>query len=226
MRSRNRWNCEVINHMKVQARSVRPICSAVAGFLGVTLIAMSFGLADKMGVIDSVIAKRAIGVSIGLMLAVIGNFVPKLRPLNSSRVQANSTAIERLSGWTLVLVGCGWIALFVFAPLNQARYAAALIGIGAVAAIAVIWTWSALRTIFDIRRESEGTAISFAIPAGPRRLISYLLFAFFFVVITACVKFLIAEKHLADQLTSWMLFVFGMLYAGLFAILEHQHARK
>jgi hypothetical protein len=57
-------------------------------------------------------------------------------------------------------------------------------------------------------------------------MIGYLLFAFFFVVITACVKFLIVEKQFADQVTSWMLVVFCMLYAGLFAVLEYQHARK
>ncbi len=226
MRSLNRWDCEVIDSMNVRACSVRPICSAVAGFLGVTLIAMFFGLAYKMGVIDSAIAKRAIGLTIGFMLVVIGNFLPKLRPLHSSRAKANSTAIERLAGWILVLVGCGWISLFMFAPLNQARFAAALIGIGAVIWITVIWTWFARRTIFSIRRGNVGTSIPFAVPAGPRRIISYLLFAFFFVVITARVKFLFAEKHLADQLTSWMLFVFGMLYAGLFAIPEYRHARK
>jgi hypothetical protein len=210
--------------MNTQAPSIRPICSAVAGFLGVTLIALAFGLADKMGVIDAVVAKRAIGFSIGLMLLVIGNSVPKLRPLHSSRSKSSSMAIERLWGWALVLAGSAWIALFAFAPLNQARYAAALIGIGALTLIAVNWTWSARRAFFDVGREND--AIAMSVPAGPRRLIAYLLFAFFFVVITACVKFLIVEKQLADQLTSRMLFVFGPVYAALFAVLEYRHARK
>jgi hypothetical protein len=212
--------------MNIQARTVRPICSAVVGFLGVTLIAMSFGLADSMGVIDAIAAKRGIGFSIGLMLVVVGNFLPKLRPLHLSRATANSAAIERLSGWTLVLAGCGWIALFAFAPLIQARYAAALIGIAAVTLIAVNWIRLARRTILRIRKVNERTANPFVVLAGPRRLVGYLLFAFFFVVITACVKFLVTEKHLADQLTSWMLFVFGMLYAGLFAVLEYRQTRK
>jgi hypothetical protein len=211
--------------MNIQAPSIRPICTAVAGFLGVTLIALAFGLADKMGVIDTVVAKRAIGFSIGLMLVVIGNSVPKLRPLHSSRTKSSSMASERLWGWALVLAGSAWIALFAFAPLNQARYVAALIGIGSLTLIAVSWTWLARRTLFDVGRE-KGTAIAMSTPAGPRRLIAYLLFAFFFVVITACVKFLIVEKQLADQLTSRMLFVFGLLYAALFAVVEYRHARK
>jgi hypothetical protein len=42
-------------------------------FLGVTLIAMAIGLADEMGVIDPVVARRAIGFAICLMLVVIGH---------------------------------------------------------------------------------------------------------------------------------------------------------
>jgi hypothetical protein len=212
--------------MNTQAPSIRPICSAVVGFLGVTLIAMAIGLADKLGVIDTVVAKRAIGFSIGLMLVVIGNSLPKLRPLHSSRAMVSFSASERRSGWALVLAGCAWIALFAFAPLNQARYVAALIGIGAVTLIAVNWTWLARRTLFGVRREKEETAVPVAIAARPRRIIGYLLFAFFFVVITACVKFLIVERQFADKVASWLLFFFGVLYAGMFAVLEHRHARR
>jgi hypothetical protein len=212
--------------MNIQAPSIRPICSAVVGFLGVTLLAMAIGLADKMGVIDSEFAKRAIGFAIGLMLVVVGNSLPKLRPLHSSRAKANSTASERLSGWALVLAGSAWIALFAFAPLNLARYVAAVIGIGAVTLIAVNWTWSARGTFFGIRTENERTAIFGAMSEGPRRMIGYLLFAFFFVVITACVKFLIVEKPVADQVASWMLFAFCLVYACLFGVLEYRHSRK
>jgi len=211
--------------MNIQAPSVRPICSAVVGFLGVTLLTMAIGLADKMGVIDAEVAKRAIGLAIGLMVVVVGNSLPKLRPLHSNGAKAYSTASERLSGWALVLAGSAWIALFAFAPLNLARYVAAVIGIGAVTLIAVLWTRLVRRTLFGIR-PNERTAIPGAMSAGPRRMIGYLLFAFFFVVITACVKFLIVEKHLADHVASWMLFFFGVLYAGLFAVLEYRHARK
>jgi hypothetical protein len=212
--------------MNIQAPSIRPIFSAVVGFLGVTLIAMAIGLADEMGVIDPVVAKRAIGFALGLMLVVIGNSLPKLRPLHSSRAKASSAASERLSGWALVLAGSAWIVLFAFAPLNQARYIAALIGIGAVTLIAVNWAWLARRIFFAVQKQNEEPAIPVTMPAGPRRMIVYLLFAFFFVVITACVKFIIVEKQLADQLSSLMFVAFGIAYAGLFAVLEYRHACK
>jgi hypothetical protein len=118
---------EFIAAMNMQAPSIRPICSAVVALLGVTLIAMAIGLADKMGVIDTIVARRAIGFAIGLMLMVVGNSLSKMRPLHSSR----ATASERLSGWVLVRAGNAWIALFAFAPLNLARYVAALTGMRA-----------------------------------------------------------------------------------------------
>jgi hypothetical protein len=212
--------------MNIQAPSIRPILSAVIGFLGITLTVIAIGLADKMGVIDTFVAKRAIGFSIGLMLVVIGNSLPKLRPLHSRRTKVSSTASERLSGWALVLAGSGWIALFTFAPLNLAKYAAALIGISAISIIALNWALLARRIFFGVQRQNEEPALLVTTLEGPRRMIIYLLFAFFFVVITACVKFIIVEKQLADQLSSRMLFAFGILYAGLFALLEYRHACK
>src|SRR5277367_3106393 len=115
----------------------RPICSAVIGFLGVSFLAMTFALANEVGVLDDDVTRRAIGLVIGLMIVVIGNFLPKLRPLHSSSSQASAAASERLSGWILVLAGSAWLASFALAPLNQARHVAALIGLCAVTFIAV-----------------------------------------------------------------------------------------
>jgi hypothetical protein len=211
--------------MSLQTSSMRPVCSAVAGFLGVVLVVMMFGLANKIGIIDTDLTKRGIGLAIGLMLVIIGNYLPKLRPLNWTRANASSIANERLSGWILVLTGIAWIAFFTFAPLGQARHVSSLIAISALTMIALNWTRLVRKAFFDVRRQGDGTSFR-ELLAGPGKIIGYLLFAFFFVVITSCVKFLIDEKQLTDNLTSWMLLVFGILYAGLFAILESTRARK
>jgi len=212
--------------MSMHTASSRPVCSAVLGFLGVTLIAMAFGLANKIGVIDTGVAKRGIGLVIGLMIVVIGNYLPKLRALAWARTHAGSTATERMSGWMLVLTGIAWIALFSFAPLDQARHVSAMIGISTLTIIAANWAWHARRGLLLIRKEQEGSAISTEQTAGKRRIVGYLLFAFFYAFVSACVKFLIDEKQVADKLTSWMLFAFCILYAALFAVLEYRHARK
>ena len=206
--------------------SPRPICSAVGGFLGVTAMAMTFSLANEIGIIDGDLTRRAIGLVIGLMVVVIGNFLPKLRPLHSSRVQASAAAIERLSGWILVLAGSAWIALFALAPLNQARHVAALIGLSAVTFIAVNWVWLSRLVFFGGQSQGAGSPVLGELTAGRRKIVVYLLFAFFFAVVTSCVKFLVNDRQLAEQMTSWMLFAFCMLYAGLFAALELGRARN
>jgi hypothetical protein len=212
--------------MSMHTAFSRPVCSAVLGFLGVTLIAMAFGLANKIGVIDAGVAKRGIGLVIGLMIVVIGNYLPKLRALAWARANAGSIATERMSGWMLVLTGIAWIAVFSFAPLDQARHVSAMIGISTLTIIAVNWAWHARRGLLLIRKEQEGSAISTEQTAGNRRIVGYLLFAFFYAFVTACVKFLIDDKQVADKLTSWMLFAFCIFYAALFAALEFRHSRK
>jgi len=209
--------------MTMQTPSMRPVCSAVAGFLGVTLIAFAFATANEAGIIGSVVTKRAIGLAIGLMVVIVGNSLPKMRPFRSA--SAGAAANERLAGWILVLAGTAWIALFAFAPLNQARHLSALIGISALVMIAVNWTRLVRKAFSGVRPQGEGANFR-ELLAGPRRIIGYLLFTFFFLVVTTCVKFLIDEQQLADQLTSWMLCVFCMLYGVFFAILEHRRARK
>jgi hypothetical protein len=212
--------------MNMHTASSRPACSAVLGFLGVTLIAMAFGLADKIGVIDADIAKRGIGFAIGFMIVVIGNFLPKLRAFTWIGTTASSAATERLAGWMLVLTGTVWIVLFAFVPLDQARHLSALTGISALAIIAAKFYWHARGSFFSRRKEKQGTTTFSEHSAGERKIIVYLLCAFFYAFVTACIKFLIDEKPLADKLTSWMLFAFCLLYAGLFAVMEHRHARK
>jgi hypothetical protein len=212
--------------MSTRTASSRPVCSAVLGFLGVTLIALAFALANKIGVIDADVAKRGIGLVIGFMIVVIGNYLPKLRAFTWIGTDASSTATERLAGWMLVLTGIVWIALFAIVPLNQARHASAMIGIGALTIIAVNFPWHARGAFFSRRKEKQGSTTSSEPSAGKRKIVVYLLFAFFYAFVTACIKFLIDEKQLADKLTSWMLFAFCLLYAGLFAAMEHRHARK
>jgi low temperature requirement protein LtrA len=211
--------------MSTRNAASRPICSAVLGFLDVTLIALAFGLANEIGVIDADVSKRGIGFVIGCMIVIIGNYLPKLRAFRTG-TNASSTATERIAGWMLVLTGILWIALFAVAPLNQARHAAAMIGMSALAIIAVNWAWHARRTFFSGRKAEQGTTVSYEQTAGKRKIVVYLLFAFFYVLVTSCVKFVFDEKQVADKLTSWMLVAFGMLYAALFSVLEYRHTRK
>ena len=96
--------------------------------------------AKGMGFLEAGAARRAIGLLIGVMALVIRNFLPKLRPLNSPHANpAKGMAAERSAGWILVLAGTAYIALFLFAQLDQAGRLSSVIGISALVAIAANW---------------------------------------------------------------------------------------
>jgi hypothetical protein len=167
--------------------------------------------------------KTAVLGFLGFMIVVTGNFLPKMRPLSApGGAHGGVGAAERLAGWVLVLTGITHIALFTFATLDQARRVSSIIGVSAIACIAVSWTWSG-RHLW-LHRRDKSAAIPGAGPtqneAGPTqnaKLMRALLFAFFFVFSVACVAALIDVAHWSAELKSWMGLGFIAAYSGFFA---------
>lgn len=206
--------------MNTHAFLDRPVKRAVYAFLGLMAIAVALALAAKTGIIDSTVEKRALGVLIGVMLIVMGNLLPKLRPLNAHvNDPATVTAAERLAGWLLVIAGTLYTALFVFAPLDRARPISSLIGIGVIVIIAASWIRLAIRAL--ARRDSR--IFSGNIPdkraVEQRKVVSWLIFAFFYLFATACVTFLFKDKSWFHEFASWMLIGAVFAYALLHAVL-------
>src|SRR6185295_5166308 len=99
----------------------RPVKAALFGFLSLMGVAMGIAIARETGLIEAPVAKRALGLIIGITIVITGNLLPKLRPFGSPRGNHSRAAlVERFTGWGLVLTGVAYVALFVFAPLNQA----------------------------------------------------------------------------------------------------------
>ncbi|HJW95337.1 MAG TPA: hypothetical protein VJ901_17095 [Thermoanaerobaculia bacterium] len=126
----------------------------------------------RLGWIDAVMEKRTIGVFLGSIAIVTGNYLPKLRSFRSG---------NRLLGWIFIAGGSMYVALFTFAPLALARQAAALIGIALIVSIAI--QWQPLR--FNARQ--PGTA---------------LLLTFVYLLSTAIVVYLFGHPHWAEWLHS------------------------
>ena len=92
---------------------------------GVVAVALAATLARKLGYIDNDTVKRLVFGMIGLMIAHFGNRLPKSVVPNLRARQA-----KRVAGWSLVLSGLVYAALFVFAPIRVAAW----VGSGAVLA--------------------------------------------------------------------------------------------
>ena len=195
----------------------RPVKTAVLSFLGFSAVVAAIAGAKAAGVIDDEIAKRATGLVIGILVIVTGNFIPKMRPLYApGRDPRRVHASERFAGWTLVLAGIGYIGSFSFARLDEARVLASTIGICAMVLIAVNWAWLGRAVFFPPQPVTplNGQA------AERRRLIIVLLFAFFWILATACAKYLVNDQRWVNELGSWMTVGFCFLYAGLLIVLD------
>jgi hypothetical protein len=196
-----------------------PVKAAVFSFLGALAILTAIAVASRLGALEAGDAKRAIGLAIGAMIIAIGNSLPKLRPLSLASGNSKASAAERFAGWILVLAGIVYIALFAFAPLEQARRLASIIGIGTLLAIAVNWTWLAQSILRRRQIPDERVPLSKQ-AVEKRKLTAYLLLAFFYVFATACVKFLFDDKAWALEFASWLAVGFTIIYAGFFAVVE------
>ena len=92
---------------------------------GIVAVALAASLARKLGYADAdTVIRLVIGLN-GLMMAWNGNRIPK-----SFVPNANAGRARRVAGWSLVISGLVYAALFAFAPLPVAIWG----GAGAVLA--------------------------------------------------------------------------------------------
>jgi hypothetical protein len=202
-----------------------PLKAQVSGFLGLLAIIATLAAARGIGFLEADAARRAIGLVIGVMVVVVGNFLPKLRPLGSpGGNSAEATAAERSAGWVLVLAGITYIALFAVAPLDKAALLSSVLGIGALVVIAANWVRLALRTLFVDGKTPKEIAPSRQ-AWEKRKLAISLLFGFLYVFIGASVAFLLHDKPAARHVASWAILWLGLAYAILYAVLESRGAR-
>jgi hypothetical protein len=195
---------------------------AWAGVVGLTAVVSALALASANGLIEAGLARRLIGVGLGLMILHVGNLLPKLRPLGG--MPGAVLAVERFSGWLLALAGIAWIMLFSLAPLGQANRVAAVIGCSALLILAVRWGALAWAAWSARRRQGTQPPVEGGEGASGWRPASWVLFAFFYVLAIACVKFLVEQKQLASELSMWILAGFWLMYAAVSAAFDHRRA--
>ena len=208
--------------MSTQIVYTRPLKTMILSFLAFTLAAAALAFAQKMGFIEAPLEKRGMGLIIGVMVMVTGNFLPKTRPLNAPGVNppGPAAAAERFAGWTLFVVGIAYVALFEFARLHQARQISSILGIGAMIYVAASWGWMLRGALLGGREEAFADSLR---AAEKRRLIVPLLFAFFYALVTASAVFLLHNRRQIEEVGWWMFLGFWLLYAALMVVLDRQH---
>lgn len=98
----------------------------IAGALIVFSLLVRF--ADQAGYIGDETSRRTIQVALGLIVVYFSNLAPKtLEPLSESCDPARVQALQRFSGWTLVLGGLGYSFAWLLAPIDYAAVTSKLI---------------------------------------------------------------------------------------------------
>jgi hypothetical protein len=118
-------------------------------------ISAALGYAKTQGLIADETMKRTVQVLTGLMVAGYSNFTPKqIGKPGSPLAEAWKQRVLRVTGWSMVLAGLSYAALWAFAPLGFANIASVAV---VVAAMAVTITYS-IRATAACRSLSVGDA--------------------------------------------------------------------
>jgi hypothetical protein len=99
---------------------------------------------------------RASGVTVGLMLALIANFMPKSgKPRSASASGGRAQAALRVGGWSFVIAGLAYAGISAFAPLDIASNISM-----AVVAAAMVFTLGYAIWCMAAPRDQNGRSIA------------------------------------------------------------------
>jgi len=201
--------------------------ATIVGFLVLCGISTGIAILAAARVIAPETAARALGMVVGGMAILTGNFLPKTRLLQTATGSGTQTrAAERAIGWILVLAGIAFVAAFAFAPLPRAKLLAAGAGIGALILIAATSVQLVVGTLLHYHStaaEHRDANDRGASPARGRRLMAALLAAFIYVFATASVQLMLEGQPLGDVIASWMQIAFA---TGFAIFLAFRRCRK
>ncbi|MEO8672466.1 MAG: hypothetical protein ABI411_14205 [Tahibacter sp.] len=203
--------------MNTHTMPVPPAKTAAFGFLGLMGLAAVVATADTWGILDRASAQRLLGLIVGLVVLITGNLLPKLRPLRGSAADPTDARVaEQFAGRLLVLIGIVYLGAFVIAPLRIASVVAAVLGLGAMLGIAGKWILLLVGASFDhpVRKFPDVDS-----DRNTHRLTIWLLFGFSYVVVSACMAFLVTDASLRSQLAWYLLLGYWLIYSVILSAL-------
>ena|SRR5215831_3975434 len=174
--------------MNDEGRISPPAKNAVYGFLLLTLAMLVTVLLQKSSLIDGNMARRLIGFFVGILMMLVGNYLPKTRFLKALNWTSPSAATaERLAGWTLVLTGAVDVCAYMLTTLSLARALSAYLGAILVVVILLsgLFLWSKSRSA-ERYRNLEGEAEP---KTGQQRKGLALLVALVWILVSSFVSY-------------------------------------
>jgi hypothetical protein len=190
--------------MNPLTQSLAPLRSVVITITGVLAVVAAVAIGRRTGVLEPELAKR-IGVLVfGVMLAVLGNYLPKFAVPWSTPATA---AARRFAGWVFVVAGGAYVATCLFAPMPHAVVASSIIGIGAFVLAGANWT-RVVRHTGRVRGVDEEATLDGqpSAAAGLAQAATYILLGLFFVFVI-----FLSDALWGDAVAQWMAVGYCML---------------
>lgn len=194
---------ETVHHENMNhGTSSRALLAMSTALFACFVVVMVLGAGKLTGTLDPLLARRGVGVMLGVVLMVTGNFVPKLRLFESAAGAAQSEAIGRFAGWTFVLCGLAFAAVFWTAPADRVFVVPPFIVVAGFVAVLARWLWT-----------NGKRPAGLSPPWTPgRRMLAVMLAT----ILWTCASFF-ADAAWGDNVARWMAIVFPFLLIGLAA---------
>jgi hypothetical protein len=136
-------NHEIVNHDTMSHKTAtRALITMTTAIFACVVLVMVFGVGKLTETLDPLVARRGVGVTIGLILMVTGNFVPKLRLFQPATGAAQGDAIDRFAGWIFVVCGLAFAAVFLSAPADKVFIVPPFIVLAGFLAVLARWLMS------------------------------------------------------------------------------------
>lgn len=102
--------------------------------------------ADHAHMIGADTSTRGLGVMMGLVLAFIGNFMPKSVPASRGATLAGGRwqSALRIGGWSFTIAGLAYAVVWAFAPLAMANLVSTVLVVFAMAVTFGYALWACL----------------------------------------------------------------------------------
>ena len=180
----------------------RALIALFTAVLTCAVLALVFGVGKITGTLDPLVARRGVGVLIGVMLMVTGNFVPKLGLFQPALRAGQSDAIDRFTGWIFVISGFAFAVVFLLAPADKVFIVPPLIVLAGFLAVVARWLMSG--------GKEPGRLSLQKTPSG------LLLATMLAGVLWTCAIFF-ADAFWGDTVSRWMAILYAFVLVGFSA---------
>lgn len=192
--------------MNSSTQSLAPLRSVVMTITAVLAAVAAVAVGRRTGTLEPELAKRLGVVVFGIMLAVLGNYLPKFVLPRSTPA---TVAARRFAGWVFVVAGGAYVAACLLAPMPQAVIASSVIGIGAFVLAGANWM-RVVRHTERVQSASRDATVDDELPPGVvvQQAAPHILLGLFFVFVI-----FLSDALWGDAGARWMVVGYGVVIA-------------